>query len=122
MILMDLDEILDSFSFEDLLKELIDEETRMISETLGFSKPGFLVDVIDENEFLRVVVEMPVGVNKNEIKLYSNNSNLEITIRGITFSRIVLPSAVEKTCKAIFKNGIIEVMLKKIEKWRINLE
>lgn len=119
---MDLEEVLDSFSFEDLLKELIDEEAKMISEKLGFSKRGFLVDIIDENEFLRVVVEMPVGVNKNEIKLYSNNSNLEITVQGITFNRIALPFAVEKTGNAIFKNGIIEVMLKKIEKWGINLE
>ncbi|MCD6511446.1 MAG: Hsp20/alpha crystallin family protein [Thaumarchaeota archaeon] len=75
-----------------------------------------VVDVIDEDETIRVVAEMP-GVEKEDIKLQCLDGKLEVKAeRGNRkyYKLIELPADVEPTAsKATYKNGILEVILKK---------
>ncbi len=77
-----------------------------------------LVDVIEERGDIRVIVELP-GVEKNEINLGATPEQLkiEVTNPDHKFAKaIALPARVdEKTAKASYKNGILEVVLKRVE-------
>lgn len=75
-----------------------------------------LVDVFNEEEQVRVVAEMP-GVNKDDINLTATENKL--TVRVDTperkyFREIDLPEEVEpESAKASYRNGVLEVVIKK---------
>jgi HSP20 family protein len=75
-----------------------------------------LVDVISGSEDITVVVELP-GVNKEDLRL--NADNYSITLESTAGERlyrkkIELPEEIEpNTGKSTYKNGILEVSLKR---------
>ena len=74
-----------------------------------------LVDVYEENDTITVVAEMP-GVEKDKIKIRAEGKRLIIEgSNGKKYYREVdLPAEVDtKTAKATYKNGILEIRLKK---------
>jgi HSP20 family protein len=77
-----------------------------------------LVDVIEENDEIAVFAEIP-GVEKNDIRLHSNEKNLTISVnsKGRKYHKeLELPESVLPTsAKAKYKNGVLEVRLKKAE-------
>ena len=77
-----------------------------------------LVDVIDENDEIAVFTELP-GVEKNDIRLRSNEENLTISVdsKGRKYHKeLELPDSVLPTsAKATYKNGVLEVRFKKAE-------
>jgi len=77
-----------------------------------------LVDVIEEKDVLRIVVELP-GVEKEEIRLDASPQQLRVEVADPRhrFSKAVgLPVRVdEKSAKATYKNGILEVVFKRAE-------
>lgn len=74
------------------------------------------VDIIEEEEFIHVMVEVP-NVKENEISL--NVDDKTLTIKTCTqtktyYKKVELPTAVKKgIVKSSFRNGILEVILKK---------
>ena len=93
----------------------------------GFDRPGLepketrepLVDVIEEPEQVRVVAELP-GVEKSEIKTTVSDSTLTIkVIAGAHKYRylreVELPVSVDPdSSKASYRNGVLEVTLRKL--------
>ncbi|QKR00523.1 Hsp20/alpha crystallin family protein [Metallosphaera tengchongensis] len=75
-----------------------------------------LVDVIEKGDEIRVVAEVP-GVDKNDIKVKVNNNMLVISANAQDkkyYKEVELPAPVdENTAKANYKNGVLEVILKK---------
>ncbi|PUA34422.1 MAG: hypothetical protein B9J98_00195 [Candidatus Terraquivivens tikiterensis] len=75
-----------------------------------------LVDVIPEEDVIRVVAELP-GVDKNDIQL--NVTEKVLTIKVDTperkyYKEVELPEEVESEgARATYKNGVLEVVLKK---------
>lgn len=76
-----------------------------------------LVDVVDEDERIRIVAELP-GVDKEQIKLDIANGKLQISVEGDRkyFKSVDLPAKVDPDqTKATYKNGILEVILSKVK-------
>jgi HSP20 family protein len=77
-----------------------------------------LVDVINEPSQLRVVVELP-GVDKSAIKTHIADDTLTVRVDSMTprfYKEIKLPVAVNPdTCKAKYNNGVLEIILGKIQ-------
>jgi HSP20 family protein len=78
-----------------------------------------LVDVVDKGDEIRVVAEVP-GVNKDSIKVkVVNGEKLIIQATGEDrkyYKEVELPAKVdEKSAKASYKNGVLEVVLKKVK-------
>lgn len=75
-----------------------------------------LVDIIEEPETVKVVAEVP-GVEKNDIQLYGTDKTLTIKVDTPTrryFKEVELPAEVDpKSAKSTYKNGVLEVVLKK---------
>ena len=75
-----------------------------------------LIDVINHAREIRVIAEVP-GVDKNNIKLKTTVDSLAITINdpnGKFAKTLKLPEPVlDKSAKATYKNGILEVILQK---------
>ncbi len=83
-----------------------------------------LVDILDEGDKLRVVVEVP-GVEKDKIKLRAKGKTLIIDAENGKkyYKEIQLPEEVDiKTAKAQYRNGVLEVELKKSKKSREEFE
>jgi len=76
-------------------------------------------DVIEEEDVVRVVVDMP-GVEKEDINIEATETELRISAeRGERkYSKVVkLPVAVvPETAKATYKNGVLTVTIEKAEK------
>ena len=75
-----------------------------------------LVDVLDEKNAIRVIVELP-GVQENEITLEVKEDTLNLATTGEKkyAKGILLPAKANNASKEVsFKNGILEVKLKKI--------
>ena len=78
-----------------------------------------LTDIIEGDEDVAVTVELP-GVEKNDIDLNATNDTLEIKVdtpdrkyhKSLNLPCDVLP----KTTKATYKNGILDVVIKRKEK------
>lgn len=87
---------------------------RRFLELKGEREP--LVDVISEEEVIRVVAELP-GVNKEDIQL--DVADRLLTIKVDTperkyYKEVELPEEAEaEGAKATYKNGVLEVTLKK---------
>ena len=85
-------------------------------ETSDVREP--LIDVFKEDEQVRVIAEVP-GINKGDIKL--TGSDRTLTIKAHSQSRkyeksVSLPVAVDiKTANAKYKNGVLEVIIKRKE-------
>ena len=83
-----------------------------------------LVNVFDKGDKIYVVAELP-GVEKEQIKLDINGNKLILTATGKDrkYRKIVeLNSPVENEADATFKNGILEVHLKKKKTNKIKIK
>jgi HSP20 family protein len=77
-----------------------------------------LVDIVETNNEIRVVVEMP-GVEKSDIKLHGTEDSLTISVntpQSKYFKEVSLPTKVKvKDAKSTYKNGVLEVVIPKVE-------
>ena len=77
-----------------------------------------LVDIVETNDEIRVVVELP-GVEKSDIKLHGTEESLTIVVdtpQSKYFKEVTLPAKVEvKNASSSYKNGVLEVILPKAE-------
>ncbi|MDH7517984.1 MAG: Hsp20/alpha crystallin family protein [Candidatus Thermoplasmatota archaeon] len=90
-----------------------------------------LTDIIEGDEDVAVTVEIP-GVEKEDIDLHVTGDVLEITVNNPQrkyHKRLNLPCDVlPKTTKATYKNGILDVVIKRKEKkkpgegYKVNIE
>jgi HSP20 family protein len=75
-----------------------------------------IVDVFEEEGYLRVMAELP-GVEENEINLKVEDNTLTIstgTSARTYYKKVELPTAVKKeVTESSYRNGILEVKLKK---------
>ncbi|BAB65551.1 archaeal heat shock protein Hsp20 [Sulfurisphaera tokodaii] len=75
-----------------------------------------LVDVIEKNDEVRVIAEVP-GVNKDQIKVKISGNKLIIQAQGEDrkyYKEVELPTEVDdKSAKATYNNGVLQVILKK---------
>lgn len=75
-----------------------------------------LVDVIEHERDVTVIAELP-GVDKSRIRLSVAGEALTISVEGEYYKQVELPAAVnQKSAKATYKNGVLEVVLEKSEK------
>jgi len=92
----------------------------------GFEQPALepkdarepLVDVINEPSQVRVVVELP-GVDKSAIKTHITDDTLTVRVDSTSprfYKEIKIPSEVDPdTCKATYNNGVLEIILGKVQ-------
>jgi len=77
-----------------------------------------LVDVVNNADEIRVVVELP-GVEKTDIKLYGTDDSLTISVETIQcryYKEIELPAKIRtKEARSTYKNGVLEVVIPKLE-------
>ncbi len=75
-----------------------------------------LIDIMETDGEIKVVAELP-GVEKKDIKLYGTEDTLTISVdtpERKYYKKVELPSRVDtKKTKASYKNGVLEVTLKK---------
>jgi len=78
-----------------------------------------LVDVVSTNGEVKVIVELP-GVEKEDIKLHGTETTLTISVdtpQRKYYKEVELPTNVDpESAKSVYKNGVLEVTMKKIEK------
>jgi len=78
-----------------------------------------LVDVIEGKDTLTIIAEMP-GVSKEDVKLTGGENKLEIEVNTPSrkYHKIIkLPCNVKAmSAKANYKNGVLEVVLERLEK------
>ena len=107
---------------DDPFDNIFNEIERMMNEMTGGDGAGFAsethVDVYDESEVVRLVADLP-GVEKDAIDLKCDGEVLTISAasnRREYDERIRLPARVdEHSANASFRNGVLEVTLRKIE-------
>ena len=77
-----------------------------------------LVDIIETDGEVHVVVELP-GVEKSDIKLHGTEGMLTISVdtpQRKYYKEVTLPATVNvKEAKTQYKNGVLEVILRKIK-------
>jgi len=77
-----------------------------------------LVDIVETNNEVRVVVEMP-GVEKSDIKLHGTEDSLTISVdtpHYKYYKDVALPVIVKvKEARSTCKNGVLEVVIPKAE-------
>ncbi|MCL1965755.1 MAG: Hsp20/alpha crystallin family protein [Candidatus Bathyarchaeota archaeon] len=77
-----------------------------------------LVDVVDNEKDVHVVVELP-GVEKTDIKLYGTEDSLTISVDTSPYKyykEVELPAKTRvKEAKSTYKNGVLEVVIPKLE-------
>jgi len=75
-----------------------------------------LVDVLEEDKDVVVVAELP-GVEKEDIKVHATENHLTISVDTSSrkyYKELVLPVNVDpRSARAVYKNGVLEVRLKK---------
>ena len=80
-----------------------------------------LVDVIETDDEVRVVVELP-GVEKSDIKLYGNDDSITISVntsQSKYYKEVNLQTKVRVSgSKSTYKNGVLEVVLSKADSKR----
>lgn len=84
-----------------------------------------LVDIFREKDEIAIVADLP-GVEKEDIKLYATEKALTISVgtpQRRYFKELELPEIVDPTSgKATYKNGVLEVRLKKTKLMKIKGE
>ena len=90
-----------------------------------------LTDIIEGDEDVAITVELP-GVEKEDIDLNATNEAIEIKVdtpHRKYHKKLALPcDVIPKTTKATYKNGILDIVLKRKEKkkpgegYRVNIE
>jgi HSP20 family protein len=77
-----------------------------------------LVDVVNNADEIRVVVELP-GVEKTDIKLYGTDDSLTISVDTAQYKyykEVELPAKIRtKEARSTYKNGVLEVVIPKLE-------
>jgi len=77
-----------------------------------------LVDIVETNEDVHVVAELP-GVEKKDIKLHGTEDSLTISVdtpQYKYYKEVELPTKVKvKDANSTYKNGVLEVVLPKAE-------
>ncbi|MEM2926904.1 MAG: archaeal heat shock protein Hsp20 [Candidatus Bathyarchaeia archaeon] len=77
-----------------------------------------LVDVMSTNGEIKVIAELP-GVEKEDIKLRATEEMLTISVdtpQRKYYKEVELPASVDpKGAKSTYKNGVLEVVLKKVK-------
>jgi len=77
-----------------------------------------LVDVVNNADAIRVVVELP-GVEKTDIKLYGTDDSLTISVNTPQhkyYKEIELPAKIHtKEARSTYKNGVLEAVMPKLE-------
>jgi HSP20 family protein len=78
-----------------------------------------LTDVLDTNGNIKVIIELP-GVSKDDIKLTGTEKTLTVSVDTADrkyFKKLDLPVRVNhETAKSHYRNGVLEVTIKKNEK------
>lgn len=78
-----------------------------------------LVDVVETDKEVKVVAELP-GVEKDQIDVYATEDRLTISVdtpERKYYKELELPAEVDpSTAKTKYRNGILEVVLKKVSK------
>jgi len=76
-------------------------------------------DIIEGDENVSVTVEIP-GAKKEDIKLKATENSLEINVNSPRYNyhkRIPLPCSIkEQSTKATYKNGVLDVVIKRKKK------
>ena len=103
--------------FGDLMKQFgLGNVASKFNEKKAAKDRAPIVDIIEEDETIRVIIEMP-GVEKRDIDLHSRETVLKIKANSTNRrykKDIVLPCPVIPTSsKAVFKNGVLEITLKR---------
>lgn len=84
-----------------------------------------LVDVMEEEKDVVIVAELP-GVEKENINLHATESHLTISVdtpKRKYHKELRLPTKVDsKSARASYKNGVLEVRLKKLPKKTVESE
>uniref|UniRef100_A0A7J2TIJ6 Hsp20/alpha crystallin family protein n=1 Tax=Archaeoglobus fulgidus TaxID=2234 RepID=A0A7J2TIJ6_ARCFL len=90
--------------------------TKPLIKEMGIEERKPLVDVIETDNEIQVIAEMP-GVKKEDIELKATERSLEIKAEGETrkYHEVVnLPAEVDPdSAKARYNNGVLEVILQK---------
>ncbi len=73
-----------------------------------------LTDVIDHGKEISVIAELP-GVEEKEIKVKVSKGKLVIDVPGKYYKEIKLPKVARNSMKWRFKNGVLEINIKKAE-------
>ncbi len=84
-----------------------------------------LLDVFDEGDEIRVIAELPLVVDEEDIKVEVNEDILGIIVnasKGKYERKVPLFYAVEKAMEKTYKNRILEVRLLKTRKRRTNAD
>lgn len=75
-----------------------------------------LVDVIDDNNSVKVLAELP-GVEKKDIKIYATSRELTIAVDNVDrryYKELKFKDEIDKlTSKSSYKNGVLEISFKK---------
>ena len=72
-----------------------------------------LVDIIEDDKEITLICEMP-GVEKQDIKLKTTRTNIEIRAGNSYLKKIAFPSEIiPQKARAKYKNGILEIKLLK---------
>jgi len=120
---------------QERMNRLFEEFDRFRLGTLGVPERELAVDVIDENDSIKVIADLP-GFNKEDINLYIEDGNLVIKAErrkeveergkdyirqersyGEVYRKIALPTEIDvDKVKASYNNGVLEVTLPKTEK------
>ncbi len=101
-----------------MIREFNDRQP-LQDETEISDDPEPLIDIIEEGETLVVLAALP-GVEKDEIDLHLTENCLTISVDTADFEwydELKLPTRVKpKLARASYKNGVLEVRIKKLEK------
>lgn len=77
-----------------------------------------LVDIVENEKEVRVVAELP-GVEKTDIKLHGTEDSIDISVdkpQNKFYKEVQLPVKVRvKEATSTYKNGVLEVVLPKVE-------
>lgn len=85
----------------------------------GWREPGPLIDILEENNEIIVVSEF-AGFKREDLKIHVENQRLTLSAEASNrkyHKSLNLPSGViPKSIRAAYKNGVLEIRLKKVVK------